>query len=309
MIKKTLALAFAALISALIVYGLVPPPRQARAQFADQGTWAGAAGGTANALVVTLQNVGTLNDIVGVPIRFIPAANNTGPVTVAITNVLGTTTATALKRPSSIGLAALSLNELWTGEPTSVTYDGTEFVLSSNLDMRGIGDTVETRNSVAPRGTLIEDGSCVSQTTYAALFSVIGTTYGSCGAGLFALPDSRGSMFAALDNQGANGAANRITSLGSGCTATSVGTRCGAEKQTLSTAQLPVTTPTGTVSSSSSANGNNGTVCGVGTGATIGLCGQVGQTITSTFTGNSFGSGQSHPILNPVLLGLRAIKY
>ena len=316
MIKRIVAPTIAALLAALVVYCFVPPPRPAAAQFADQGTWAGTAGGTANAVVLNLANVGSLNDIVGVQISFNPAANNTGPVTIAITNVLGTTTATALQRPSSIGLVGLSLNELWAGETTSVKYNGAVFVLSSNADSRGIGDTVETRNSIAPRGTLIEDGSCYSQTTYAALFSVIGTTYNaaapvSCSGSQFAVPDSRGSLFAALDTQGANGAASRITNAGSGCTATAVGTRCGNQNQTLSLAQIP----TGITSSGSSAAsylGGTSVAGGIpgsgGPGIAVQSSGGFLVAVTVPTTSNNTG-GAAHPILGPVLLGMRAIKY
>jgi len=45
----------------------------------------------------------------------------------------------------------------------------------------------------APSGWLAADGSAVSRTTYAALFSAIGTTYGSGdGSTTFAVPDLRG---------------------------------------------------------------------------------------------------------------------
>jgi microcystin-dependent protein len=313
-IKKILAPVVAALVAALIVYGFVPPPRQAAAQFADQGTWAGTAGGTANAVVLNLANVGSLNDIVGVQISFNPAANNTGPVTIAITNILGTTTATALQRPSSIGLAGLSLNELWAGETTSVKYNGSVFVLSSNVDSRGIGDTVETRNSIAPRGTLLEDGSCYSQTQFAALFSVIGTTYNAaapvaCTGSQFAVPDSRGSLFAALDTQGANGAANRITSAGSGCSATSVGTRCGTQSYTQARSDLPNTNISVSLSNTGAADGSSSGPIGAGTGATIGMCCATPISLSGSFNLNGNVSQTAMPHIPPALLGLRAIKY
>lgn len=50
-------------------------------------------------------------------------------------------------------------------------------------------------SATAPEGYLLEDGSAVSRTTYAELFSVIGTTYGSGdGSTTFNLPDSRGRV-------------------------------------------------------------------------------------------------------------------
>jgi microcystin-dependent protein len=49
--------------------------------------------------------------------------------------------------------------------------------------------------SSAPTGYLAEDGSAVSRTTYANLFSVIGTTYGAGnGSTTFNVPDSRGRI-------------------------------------------------------------------------------------------------------------------
>ncbi len=57
------------------------------------------------------------------------------------------------------------------------------------------GSTIEGWWSAAPSGYLLEDGSAVSRTTYAALFAVIGTTYGAGnGSTTFNLPDSRGRV-------------------------------------------------------------------------------------------------------------------
>ncbi len=65
------------------------------------------------------------------------------------------------------------------------------------LDDRGepmhTGTSVDFRGTTAPDGWLLEDGAAVSRTTYADLFAVIGTTYGSGdGSTTFNLPDSRG---------------------------------------------------------------------------------------------------------------------
>src|SRR5262245_20713237 len=47
--------------------------------------------------------------------------------------------------------------------------------------------------SSAPTGGLLCDGSAVSRTTYAALFAVVGTTYGAGdGSTTFGVPDLRG---------------------------------------------------------------------------------------------------------------------
>jgi microcystin-dependent protein len=48
--------------------------------------------------------------------------------------------------------------------------------------------------SAAPSGWLVCDGTAVSQSTYAALYAVIGVTYGNPGSGNFNLPDLRGRV-------------------------------------------------------------------------------------------------------------------
>lgn len=62
------------------------------------------------------------------------------------------------------------------------------------------GSTQMFAGTSAPRGWLIADGSAVSRTTYAALFAVIGTTYGAGnGSTTFNLPDMRGVVVRGVD--------------------------------------------------------------------------------------------------------------
>lgn len=69
------------------------------------------------------------------------------------------------------------------------------------------GTTKETYNPIAPNGWLIEDGTAISRTTYAALFEHFGVTFGAGnGSTTFNLPDSRGRVLVALDNQGGSDA-------------------------------------------------------------------------------------------------------
>lgn len=65
-----------------------------------------------------------------------------------------------------------------------------------------VGTTLLFNGTSAPSFTLKENGAVVSQTTYADLYAVIGTTYntGGEGAGNFRLPESRGEFFRALDD-------------------------------------------------------------------------------------------------------------
>jgi microcystin-dependent protein len=341
---------------AALCYVSVPPPPPAAA-FGEQGTWGGTATGSANALTIAIYNVRSMNDLLGVPIRFKPLVDNVpGPVTVAV----GGQAATPLKRPTSIGLQDPG-SELQAGVTSAIMFTGSVFEIISPIDMTPIGNTCEYRGAATPRGCMIEDGSCVSQTQFAALFLRIGTTYGTlCGAGQFPVPDSRGTMFVALDGQGSNGSAGRLTTAT--CSApNSLAARCGGQTTNLNTSQMAPYTPSGTVSSSATTsvtstatststtssgalqinNWTNGsgigaigaattggtpaTVLGLGAGSTITLSGpapayttgttttvnSTGSTaVSSSFFGNSNGgSGAAVPLLNPTLLGFRAIKY
>jgi hypothetical protein len=218
-----------------LICGLLFALGNVASAFEAQSTWGGVGGGSANAQTFPLHNVQSLANVIGVPLRYVPAADNTGPATIGIAAL----TPVAVRRPTNIGLQPLSGGELQAGVTMTVMYNGSTIEIIGPIDMTPIGRTVEFRGSATPRGALIEDGSCVSRTVYAALFAVLSTTYGICdGATTFGVPDSRGAMFAALDTQGGNGAANRITNAGSGCDATAIGL-CGSQNRSISTAYLP----------------------------------------------------------------------
>lgn len=75
------------------------------------------------------------------------------------------------------------------------------------------GSMVDFAGTTAPSGWLMCDGSAVSRTVYASLFSALGTAYGvGDGSTTFNLPDYRGRFARYLDNMGtAAGAAGRDT--------------------------------------------------------------------------------------------------
>jgi microcystin-dependent protein len=71
-----------------------------------------------------------------------------------------------------------------------------------------VGTVIEFAGIVAPTGWLLCDGSEHNRVTYAALFEVIGETYGVPSTGtVFKVPDCRGRVTAGVDN----GSANRLT--------------------------------------------------------------------------------------------------
>ncbi len=161
------------------------------------------------------------------------------------------------------------------------------------VDMSPTGSVTAFAGSTAPTGWLLCYGQAVSTTTYAALFAIIGYTYGGSGAS-FWMPDMRGRAVAGKDNMGGT-AANRITAATSGITGTTLGSAGGLEGVTLTLDQIPahqhllfstiIAPSTGsTLTSSNYAtrtldNGSissNYSICGAGTTATLGLSSSAG---------------------------------
>jgi len=108
--------------------------------------------------------------------------------------------------------------------------------------------------STAPDGWTMCDGAAVSRTTYAALFAVIGTTYGvGDGSTTFDLPDMRGQFLRALDDMGTAAGAANVDVDG---TARTVGqTQSNATRKNGLTATTTSTTGTTSISGSAVSNG------------------------------------------------------
>lgn len=95
--------------------------------------------------------------------------------------------------------------------------------------------------SAAPTGWLLCDGSAVSRTTYANLFTVLSTTYGAGdGSTTFNVPDLRGRVPVGVGTGTGGGASGTgLPSGGSALTAVARGTWKGAETHTLTIAEMP----------------------------------------------------------------------
>ncbi len=91
----------------------------------------------------------------------------------------------------------------------------------------------------APTGWLFAYGQAVSRTTYADLFTAVGTTYGSGdGSTTFNLPDLRGRVIAGQDDMG-GASANRLTDQSGGLDGDVLGDTGGSETHTLTVAEMP----------------------------------------------------------------------
>lgn len=88
------------------------------------------------------------------------------------------------------------------------------------------------------------NGAAISRSVYSVLFGIIGTTYGvGDGSTTFNLPDLSGRVPA-----GRESSASRLTATYFGGDSTALGATGGLESHTLTTAQLAVTVPAGTIS-------------------------------------------------------------
>ena len=141
------------------------------------------------------------------------------------------------------------------------------------------GTIISYGSNTAPDGFLDCDGTAVSRTTYAALFAIIGTTYGTGdGSTTFNLPDLQDNV--ALGKSGTK----TIGSTGGSATQTTTGS---VDNHTLTISQIPAHTHTkGSFQQEQGIRHRDGT-------AQIPQRGDVG-TATGTFTTDSTGGGGAH---------------
>lgn len=178
------------------------------------------------------------------------------------------------------------------GEFVVIYCDGVAFSLVGGSSLPA-GSMVDFGGASAPVGWLLCYGQAVSRTSYSALFTSIGTTYGAGdGSTTFNLPDFRGRVSAGKDNMGGT-AANRLTSGGSGVSGTTLGATGGAETHTLTTAQMPAHSHG--LADSQTAGGYSVTAANPG--------GPLGATSTA-----SAGGGAAHNNTQPTLVVNKIIK-
>ena len=97
-----------------------------------------------------------------------------------------------------------------------------------------IGTIIMFAGNFAPRGWAFCQGQLLSISSNTALFSILGTTYGGDGRSTFALPDLRGRFPTQQGN-------------GPGLDEVTLGQRGGANRYTMTVAQLPSHDHTGNV--------------------------------------------------------------
>lgn len=192
------------------------------------------------------------------------------------------------------------------GVPTQVFTDGTDTKFwnppmpGTYWDYAGSGvPSWITACTVLPWVSC--DGTAISRTTYAYLYSILGTTWGAGdGSTTFNLPDLRNRARVSIGG-------GRLTTAGSGVDGATLGATGGAQTITLARANLPNVTLSGTTSTngdhSHTYGDNNPLNAGAGGSASIAGGGSGYTTSTAgahnhTFTTSSLNGGVTQTAAN-----------
>jgi microcystin-dependent protein len=161
--------------------------------------------------------------------------------------------------------------------------------------------------SSAPTGWLLCYGQQVSTATYANLFAVLGTTYGS-GSGTFGIPDLRGRSVFGLDNMGGS-AAGRLSGADTGniTSPTTLGSTGGEENHSLLTAEMPSHAHTLTDPGHTHSYNQGAATVGAASGpfpamSSSSLTPETSGSSTTGITINNAGGGSSHNNIPPAMV-------
>lgn len=152
-----------------------------------------------------------------------------------------------------------------------------------------IGAITAYAGTAAPTGWLLCYGQAISRTTYAELFDILSTTYGTGdGSTTFNLPDIRGRVIAGQDDMGGV-SANRLTGVTGSVNGDTLGGTGGAETHTLAETEIPAHTHTVSHDTGSSTAGNS-------------AIGGANNAADSSKTSGSTGGGGAHNNVQPTII-------
>jgi microcystin-dependent protein len=176
-------------------------------------------------------------------------------------------------------------------EATRYDFDGANL---TGIEGVNTGIVVPWGSASIPSGFLLCDGQSVSQATYAALFAVIGTTYGDPGGGNFNVPDLRDRTIVGVSSANSKTLAQNIGAN----TVTPTGNIAGSTgATTLTTQQIPSHAHSAANAMGGRANAESGSpaASGMSTGNAGG-----GQSHDHTLSANFAGTANS--VLQPGLV-------
>ncbi|MBV9064271.1 MAG: tail fiber protein [Methylobacteriaceae bacterium] len=268
----------------------------ATAKYRDDIAGAIVTAGTSTAYTVSsYEAFDTLAHLSGQMIAFTPHTTNGATVTLNVDSLGAKPLRTA---PNTELLAGTIIQ----GTPYVAVYNNTDgaFYLQgfyANPYLIPLGGLLDYIGTSAPNSQLVMPfGQAISRTTYASLFALIGTTFGTGdGSTTFNVPDLRGRVAVGVDNMGGP-AANRLTNAGSGIPGTTLGASGGNQSITLVTPNLPPYTPVGTISQATVSQSFANNLAGGGvipsSGGNFGFTSPIIS--AQTFSGNAQG-GTSTP--------------
>lgn len=207
----------------------------ATAKYRDDISGAIVTSGSSTAYTVSSYQVfDSLVHLAGQMIAFTPHITNAATVTLSVDSL----TPRPLRTAPGVELVAGTIIQ---GTPYVATYNNSDgaFYLRGfygNLYNVPIGAGMQYFGATTPNSAFaLPGGQAIGRTAYAALFGIIGTTYGSGdGSTTFNLPDMTGRVAVMKENS-----ATRLTSTYFGGDSTALGAVGGGESQTLTLAQLP----------------------------------------------------------------------
>ncbi len=275
------------------------------AEYRDDNAAAITTGGTSTAYTAsTFQVFDSLAHMNLAKIVFVPHVTNTGACTL---NIDGQG-AWALRAVPGVDIPA---GTILPGTPYAATFysSSNQWILHGffgNPYNVPIGGGMDYWGASAPNSSFaFPSGQAISRTTYAALFAIMSTTYGTGdGSTTFNLPDKTGRVSAMKEASG-----TRLTNSYYG-DSTTLGTAGGSDHTTLVSSNLPPYTPAGTITNgaiTTTVSPNAPVVGNSGGGALSPGGGQAyasgvlftgtSTQATSTFAGTAQG-GSSIPLAN-----------
>ena len=192
--------------------------------------------GTASAYTVSTNS--TLTLVNGRTITIRPHATNSAGCTINVDSL-------GAKNLRSVTGESISAGVLVAGTPYRISYftSADEWVLHntiSNPYVVPIGGMLDYVSSTPPNSAFVLPyGQAISRTTYAALYAICGTTFGTGdGVTTFNVPDLRGRIRVGKDDMGGS-AASRVTTAGSSIDGATIGSAGGAQTVTMARANMP----------------------------------------------------------------------
>lgn len=192
------------------------------------------------------------------------------------------------------------------GVPFDVTWSGTKWIVERCV-RDPIGTIIPFDLASVPVGYELAYGQTLgsASTNYPDYYAANGNSG--------VVKDHRGRVMAGKDDMGGS-SANRLTALSGGIDGDTLGAVGGAESHTLVTAQMPVTTPSGSVTVTITGMTHklrNNLNTGGSTQALVRSADSntadntdsfVSGTATGSFSGVAFGSGNAHNIIQPSII-------